>query len=337
MADNSTMNSSTDVIATDDVTTLNGNASSGVKVQRTKVGYGDDNAYRDVSTAFPLPVLQVDSGVTGTISAADAASTTTTSTPVVGQNTFTNYSGTPTASSFVSLPTTGASAFTVQITGTWVGTLQFERSYDGVNWHTVLTQVSGTSGVFKAVVANCSAHGNVAGATAMRVRATAWTSGTATVALREGAGTGSLSILSSIALRDSVNPATAARVDSLGNLQVNNGVGQYTTGTAGGNVFTARAAITTAATSVLQAAPAAGLSIYITDVSVGNSGSALSVVSLLPTAGTSVLDIPAAATGGGGSMNFQTPIKLAAATGLSVTTSAASTTVYVTVTGYIAP
>lgn len=58
MADNSTQNG-TDTIATDDVTTLNGGASSAVKVQRVKVTYGDDGTARDASAAFPLPV-QVD-------------------------------------------------------------------------------------------------------------------------------------------------------------------------------------------------------------------------------------------------------------------------------------
>ena len=59
MADN-TVQTATDTIATDDVTTLNGGASSGIKVQRVKVLYGDDNTARDVSPSFPLPVAQRD-------------------------------------------------------------------------------------------------------------------------------------------------------------------------------------------------------------------------------------------------------------------------------------
>lgn len=137
-------------------------------------------------------------------------------------------------------------------------------------------------------------------------------------------------------ISDPVVGIRQARVTPNGGLVVSHN-GTETTGTANGNIYSARSAITTATTSVLVAAPATGLSLYITDVSVSNAGATLSTVSLLPTAGTAVIDITAAATGGGGSMNFQTPIKLAAATGLSVTTSAASTTVYVTVTGYIAP
>ena len=58
MADNTTLNTGTggDVISTDDVTTLNGSVSSGVKVQRVKVMFGDDNTARDVSDTYPLPI-----------------------------------------------------------------------------------------------------------------------------------------------------------------------------------------------------------------------------------------------------------------------------------------
>lgn len=55
MADNS-LQGGADTIATDEVTTLNGGASTGVKVQRVKAGFGVDNEHRDVSAQFPLPV-----------------------------------------------------------------------------------------------------------------------------------------------------------------------------------------------------------------------------------------------------------------------------------------
>ncbi|MBX4388495.1 hypothetical protein K4H03_20590 [Mycobacterium tuberculosis] len=44
-----------DTIAADEVATLNGSASTGVKVQRAKIAYGDDGSSRDVSDNFPLP------------------------------------------------------------------------------------------------------------------------------------------------------------------------------------------------------------------------------------------------------------------------------------------
>jgi hypothetical protein len=58
MADNTTIAYHTegDTIATDDLATLNDADVSGVKVQRTKVGYGGEADLRDVSEAYPLPV-----------------------------------------------------------------------------------------------------------------------------------------------------------------------------------------------------------------------------------------------------------------------------------------
>lgn len=57
MADNTTLNvgSGGDVIATDELTTLNGGAVTGVKVQRVKVGFGADGSQNDVSANSPLP------------------------------------------------------------------------------------------------------------------------------------------------------------------------------------------------------------------------------------------------------------------------------------------
>ena len=62
MADNTILNSGTggDTIATDDVTTLNGAGSSGVKVQRVKAMYGVDGSATDVSTTNPLPTKYQD-------------------------------------------------------------------------------------------------------------------------------------------------------------------------------------------------------------------------------------------------------------------------------------
>ena len=58
MADNTLLNIGTggDTIATDDLTTLNGGAVSGVKAQRVKPGFGVDASFRDVSAQYGLPV-----------------------------------------------------------------------------------------------------------------------------------------------------------------------------------------------------------------------------------------------------------------------------------------
>lgn len=62
MADGTTLNAQSgspgDTIATDDLTTMNGGAISGVKVQRVKAGFGSDGDLRDVDTSNGLPVAQ---------------------------------------------------------------------------------------------------------------------------------------------------------------------------------------------------------------------------------------------------------------------------------------
>jgi hypothetical protein len=62
MSDNTTLNAQSgapgDIIATDDLTTLNGSPVSGVKVQRVKPGYGADGALIDVDSSHGLPVAQ---------------------------------------------------------------------------------------------------------------------------------------------------------------------------------------------------------------------------------------------------------------------------------------
>lgn len=57
MADNTTLPGTGEVIATDDLTTLNGGAVSGVKVQRLKIGFGSDATLRDVDASNGLPVV----------------------------------------------------------------------------------------------------------------------------------------------------------------------------------------------------------------------------------------------------------------------------------------
>jgi len=76
----------------------------------------------------------------------------------------------------------------VQVTNTFSGTLTFEMTIDGTNWVAVqatsvttgtVATTTTTTGVFKF---------DVVGALSVRVRASAWTSGTATVTLVGMAG-----------------------------------------------------------------------------------------------------------------------------------------------------
>lgn len=59
MADNTILPPGTggDTIASDDVTTLNGAGSTGVKVQRVKNGFGIDGDYTDVHASAPMPTF----------------------------------------------------------------------------------------------------------------------------------------------------------------------------------------------------------------------------------------------------------------------------------------
>jgi hypothetical protein len=57
LADNTQVTAgSGDIIASDDLATLNGGASGSVKVQRVKVGYGADSDLNDVTATVPLPI-----------------------------------------------------------------------------------------------------------------------------------------------------------------------------------------------------------------------------------------------------------------------------------------
>ena len=106
MADNSAQNG-TDTIATDDVTTLNGGASSGVKVQRVKVMHGADGTATDASAADPLPVIQVDSNRTIVHFWATGVASGTTGTETAITLTRSTSPGSATASGASYAPTSG--------------------------------------------------------------------------------------------------------------------------------------------------------------------------------------------------------------------------------------
>lgn len=140
-----------------------------------------------ISSTNPTPINPYDlAGTTGSITAVDAASTSTAATD--GQFAIT---GTPTANSAFALTISGKSAAAIQVSGTFVGTLRFERSLDGgTTWYAVgaintynlaVTSTTTTIGSFQV---------NAAGYTNIRVRATAWTSGTANIAFQSGVGVG---------------------------------------------------------------------------------------------------------------------------------------------------
>jgi hypothetical protein len=137
-------------------------------------------AGQQTATASLPVVLNSDPDVrpgASNITAADIASAS-----AAGQDGQAIITGAPTAGSFQQWALNGTSACRLQISGTWVGTLQFEGSIDGgTTFYVHPARVCATSLTRVAVTANGLFDINVAGLTHLRVRATAWASGTATV------------------------------------------------------------------------------------------------------------------------------------------------------------
>ena len=315
MADNS-QQAGADTIATDDVATLNGAASSGVKVQRVKVGFGDDGVSRDVSAAFPLPVnLSATAGnlgsSTGTLTVAAVQATT---------------SAANTTGIVVKDVSAAGNATIVLVGGTYtVLNLVFEASIDptgsAASWFQVdATRVDGSAiETFARFTTTGVRAWNVLvpGYQLLRVRAETITQTAGpTVTIVPGPflfdPSPSVSVIPMVPL---AGPATI--------------VGQLpapvrVTGTA-----------ITAATD-LVAAPGAGLSIYVRDIKTSNSGATLTVFTLSEGA-TAKFDLPTAATGGQQQVNLSLPWKLPANTALRYATSAATTSWFLTCTFYVAP
>jgi hypothetical protein len=109
------------------------------------------------------------------------------------------------------------------------------------------------------------------------------------------------------------------------------------------NAGSSRAITATAITTSvsLVAAPATGLSIYVTDFGVSNTGTTGALVTLTAGTGvtgtTGILDLFAAASASPAPRALRVPIKLPAATALGYNVSAASTSVYVAVSFFVAP
>lgn len=112
----------------------------------------------------------------------------------------------------------GWGAVAIQATGTWVGTMAFEGSVDGTNYVGLdAVPFGGTTGV-----ANFTVNGawsvTAAGLQSLRVRATAWTSGSASITLRAtlsggasaggGGGSGGTVAISQTATENDVDIAT---------------------------------------------------------------------------------------------------------------------------------
>jgi hypothetical protein len=112
-----------------------------------------------------------------TITIQDTGSTNTT-----GQGGQVIYAGAATAGSVVAQYVLGSGAYSVELSGTWTGTLSFEQSPDGVNWSAADVFIEGVDTVIQSATSNGIFQGIAAGNQQVRVRATAAMTGTTTVA-----------------------------------------------------------------------------------------------------------------------------------------------------------
>lgn len=114
------------------------------------------------------------------ITTQDLATTSTT-----GANGQIIYTGTPTASSTASFTLASDGGATVQVSGTWTGTLQIEVSMDGgTTWFARPIHQTGTAFTLPSFTANFTGGFSVAGYTTARVRAISAITGTAIIELR---------------------------------------------------------------------------------------------------------------------------------------------------------
>jgi hypothetical protein len=164
-----------------------------------------------------VPISHTDTApATQNITAADAASSTGT-----GANSQAIITGSPTANSAASFALSGQTSVIIQTTGTWVATLQVEVSTDsGTTWYTRGLHQAGTSYTAVSFTGNFAGGTSVAGYTNIRVRATAYTSGTATVKITETLNPNSVYIANSIKLSDSTTPSQQLAIDSAGAISI---------------------------------------------------------------------------------------------------------------------
>lgn len=168
------------------------------------VDNGDGTWAEKLSTSSSPPVDV--RPASGTIAIQDTGSTTTTT----GQNSATLITGTPTPLSFYTTAINGIGSIRIQITGTWTGTLQFEKSIDsGVTWTLGGAQVMSTTFIQAAVTAGGIFLTDAEGCTNFRVRATAAVTGTATVQITETQNLGAMKILNALRLTDNVTGSQA--------------------------------------------------------------------------------------------------------------------------------
>lgn len=151
-------------LGADAVTTYNGVADAGGgSIELSKVGWGAQGSFNDISFANPMPVFDPDVTASGSLAA---------------------------AAQTVPLALNGDSAAAVQISGTWVGTITFEGTLDSVAWFSINGVSASTNQPQPMTTVNGLYRLTPGGLSAIRANMTAFTSGSAAIVMRASAGVG---------------------------------------------------------------------------------------------------------------------------------------------------
>lgn len=190
MPDNTQVfNGTGDTMATDLIT--DGGVANNAKAQRMKPGFGTDGNYVDVSASNPLPVTVPGTvAIAGTVPVSAAAALPTT-------DGYTELTGTAAALNADAVVSTDVRAYkgaSLQLSGTWVGTVKLQGSNDNTTFFDIpLTQVSSVN---PAAVTSTTANGlwmTPVYTRYVRVRATSYSSGTVTATLELFSGPAAMS------------------------------------------------------------------------------------------------------------------------------------------------
>lgn len=212
------------------------------------------------------------------------------------------------AAQAVTLAVNGTSSTAIQVTGTFVATLQFEGTVDGTNWVSFYVTPNGTAATVTSATGTGVWQGKSGGFSSVRVRASAYTSGTAVVSIRAGQGTGNVGVDSPA--RGTVataNPTSGTNGSSANTITDKAGrqvvVLNHVRDLVGVQATTITS--TTAATTVVSAG---GASVFrdLTCITVTNGSATATLVTLTDGTKPCVYNVPA---GGGFVIPLSTPRK----------------------------
>jgi hypothetical protein len=179
---------------------------------------GSGNAINSTNNAMNVSLLADATPGSINITAADVGTTTT-----VGLNSQNAYTGSPTANSAATFAISSVDTVNIQITGSFNATLVTDVSFDGgttfftrgihqAGTNYTAASFAGTGGT----QGNAAGNMNTAGVTHVRVRATAYTSGTATVLITKSLQASAFYLVNSAKISDATVPTQQLAINSGG-------------------------------------------------------------------------------------------------------------------------